>query len=154
MDAEKCRRPAKRSLQSGFTLPRAVSLCVLTLSAAWVAGCARPSVTQGRALYAGNGCASCHGKEGYGDGPTAPNLPVKPIDFHDVSQFTHGDSEEAIAKTIAEGVAVDHSVPALHLSHHELVMPSFAHLSETERSSIALYIVSLRAGAGNGEGSQ
>jgi hypothetical protein len=32
----------------------------------------------------------------------------------------------------------------LHHTHHELSMPSFAHLTELERRSIALYVISLR----------
>ena len=51
----------------------------------------------------------------------------------------------AIAKTLAEGIAIEHSTPVLHQTHHELLMPKFDHLSETERRSIALYVISLRA---------
>jgi len=109
------------------------------------AGCARPSITQGRALYQENGCASCHGPDGHGDGPLAPNLPAKPIDFRDVSQFKRGTSEDDIAKTLAEGISIVHTIPALHHTHHELLMPQFNHLTKTQRRSIALYVISLRS---------
>jgi hypothetical protein len=74
-----------------------------------------------------------------------PTLPAKPIDFRDASLFNRGDDESAIAKTIAEGVAG--TVPAalhLHNTHHVLVMPKFDHLTDLERRSIALYVISLR----------
>ena len=107
-------------------------------------GCARPSVSQGRALYEENGCSGCHGPDGYGDGLLAHNLPAKPIDFRDVSQFKRGTSEDDIAKTLAEGISIVHSIPELHHTHHELLMPQFDHLTKTQRRSIALYVISLR----------
>lgn len=116
----------------------------LVLVAVLSTGCARPSVTQGRELYQENGCASCHGFEGQGDGPLAPNLAAKPVDFRDVSQFKRGTSEDDIAKTLAEGIAIVHTMPALKLTHHMLIMPQFNHLTKTQRRSIALYVISLR----------
>jgi mono/diheme cytochrome c family protein len=117
----------------------------LGVVAAFLVSCARPSVGQGRALYEENGCSSCHGPGGHGDGPLASKLPAKPIDFRDVSQFKRGTSEDDIAKTLADGISIVHSIPALHHTHHELLMPSFGHLTETERRSIALYVISLRS---------
>ena len=81
---------------------------------------------------------------------SAPNLPASPIDFSDVSLFKRGTTEDAIADTLAKGVSVDHPVPALHYTHHELLMPSFEHLTLTDRRSIALYVISLRANGGRG----
>ena len=74
----------------------------------------------------------------------APRLPASPIDFRNVSLFKRGQTEEAIAKTLAEGVSIEHPMPALRLTHHELLMPKFDHLTETQRRSIALYLISLR----------
>lgn len=124
----------------------------MALGAIWVSGmlaigCVQSaSVSRGLQLYKANGCAGCHGPQGHGDGPLARNLPAAPIDFRDVSAFKHGTSEEAIAKTLAEGVAL-HQVSAAGDIHHQLVMPKFDHLTETERRSIALYLISLRADA-------
>jgi high-affinity iron transporter len=104
-----------------------------------------PTAAEGRSLYRENGCASCHGPSGQGDGPLAATLPSKPIDFRDTALFNRGADETAIAKTLAEGVAG--AVPAelhLHNTHHVLVMPKFDHLTELERRSIALYVISLR----------
>ena len=126
-------------------MPRLAGSKVLGLLALLALGCARPSVSQGRALYQANGCASCHGPQGHGDGPMAPHLPASPIDFRNLSLFKRGTTEDAIAGTLAQGISIDHTVPALHLTHHELLMPKFDHLTETERRSIALYVISLRA---------
>lgn len=113
-------------------------------------GCARPSASQGRTLYRANGCASCHGPDGHGDGPLARNLPATPIDFRNVSLFKRGATEDDIAKTLLEGVSLVHTIPILHQTHHELLMPKFDHLTKTERRSIALYVISLRNDAGGG----
>ena len=127
-----------------FLFSRVLVVSGLGLVSTLLAGCARPSVGQGRALYQENGCSSCHGPDGHGDGPLAHNLPAKPIDFRDVSQFKRGTSEDDIAKTLAEGISIVHSIPELHHTHHELLMPQFDHLTKTQRRSIALYVISLR----------
>ena len=36
------------------------------------------------------------------------------------------------------------SSPQLHENHHDLAMPKFDHLSEVERRSIALYVISMQ----------
>lgn len=124
----------------------AVGLClVATLSA----GCSRgPSVAEGKVLYEENGCASCHGLSGDGNGPAAASLLAKPPDLRNSAVFKRGAGEAAIARTLAEGVAgVGASVPTLHASHHELLMPKFDHLTEHERLSIALYVISFAKGS-------
>jgi len=123
---------------------RALALAVFGCSILLTLGCSRPSAAEGRDLYQSNGCASCHGREGHGDGPLAPHLPAPPIDFRNVSLFKRGTTEAAIAKTLSEGISVDHTIPALRLTHHELLMPKFDHLTTTQRRSIALYLISLR----------
>ena len=75
----------------------------------------------------------------------APRLPASPINFRNVSLFKKGTTESAIAKTLAEGISIEHAIPALHQTHHELLMPKFDHLTDIERRSIALYVISLRA---------
>ena len=110
------------------------------------AACSRPtpSVSEGRLLYQANGCASCHGASGRGDGPIAVRLGSKPADLHDPGLFTRGAGEIEIAKTLAVGIhSAEASSPQLHRTHHELAMPKFDHLTEIERRSIALYVISL-----------
>jgi cytochrome c553 len=148
------------------------------LSAALLAGCSRaePSLEAGQMLYEANGCASCHGLAGHGDGPAAPTLPAKPIDLQDTAQYKRGADEAAIAKTLAEGVYVAHSAALtpqqvgaligagytpqqisdatatsdLHSTHHQLLMPKFDHLTELERRSIAVYLISMRIASNKG----
>jgi hypothetical protein len=74
----------------------------------------------------------------------APSLSPKPVDLRNPALFQKGSGEEAIARTIAEGI-VNAEIPhSLHHIHHELAMPGFAHLTEKERKSVALYVISLR----------
>ena len=97
------------------------------------AGCGPgPSVEAGRALYKANGCGSCHGPEGHGDGPVAQTLRSPPRDLRNVTAFEGGTSEDAIATTIAYGLGPFSG------------MPRFEHLTGQERRSIALFVVSLR----------
>lgn len=114
--------------------------------AALLAACAHgPSAEEGKALYESNGCASCHGSEGYGDGPVAHTLDARPTDFRYPKMFLRGSSPDAIAKTLFDGVAIHlTSSEPLKRSHHELVMPRFDHLSEEERHSLALYVLSIQ----------
>jgi mono/diheme cytochrome c family protein len=104
---------------------------------------AGPSVAAGRELYETNGCIICHGLYGKGDGGARKTLHVKPADLRDLSKFKKGATEAAIAKTLAEGIAVDHYWPELKATHHYMAMPKFDHLTKTERRSLALYIISL-----------
>lgn len=110
-------------------------------------GCSKPAPTiaAGRALYDANGCVSCHGPEGHGDGIAAATLPAKPVDFRDPAEFQRGTSEAEISKTLAEGISILHTMPALKTSHHMLVMPKYDHLTETERQALALYVISIRS---------
>lgn len=124
-------------------VPSALGLIALSLVA-----CARlvPSVAEGASLYQANGCASCHGPSGRGDGPIAARLSDPPTDLRNANLFQRGSGETEIAKTLAEGVfgAAAASDPHLHHTHHELAMPKFDHLTDMERRSIALYVISLR----------
>jgi mono/diheme cytochrome c family protein len=109
-----------------------------------------PSVIEGQALYRANGCTSCHGPSGQGDGPLAATLPSKPADLRYPGSFTRGATETEIAKTLAEGIPIPQGAsPHLLHAHHELSMPRFDHLTEYERRSIALYVISLRAKPGD-----
>ena len=98
-------------------------------------GCGSPAPTAavGRELYASNGCATCHGANGHGDGPVAKTLVPAPRDFRDASAFKNGTDVAAIATTLASGISSSGSS-----------MPQFRHLTRDERASLALYVISLR----------
>jgi len=115
------------------------AVAVATLAAA-CGDAPKPSVELGRTVYRQNGCASCHGPEGHGNGPVSKTLDPKPRDFRDASAFKRGTDSFSIAKTIATGVA----------NRESQGMPSFGHLTAEERRSLALYIISLRESSRKG----
>jgi len=80
----------------------------------------------------------------------AASLSDKPADLRNPALFKRGSGVEAIARTLAEGVLnAESPVPQLHHTHHELAMPKFDHLTDIERRSIALYVISLQTGSGH-----
>jgi mono/diheme cytochrome c family protein len=87
----------------------------------------------GGALYRANGCVSCHGRDGHGDGPIAVTLDPRPRDFRDAIAFRQGIDTAAIAQTLASGIVGGGS------------MPRYAHLTLAERRAIAGYLISLRS---------
>ena len=98
------------------------------------AGCASPpSIAEGQQLYRGNGCPTCHGPLGHGDGPVGRTLVPRPRDFRDEHAFKNGTSIAAIADTIENG-----------LTRGGSQMPKFDHLSRRERESLALFVISMR----------
>jgi mono/diheme cytochrome c family protein len=124
-----------------------VPAAALTCFTGFLTACSSlfPSVEQGQVLYKSNGCATCHGASGRGDGPLAGKLGVAPANLQDPMHFKNGATEEQIANTIAQGIVN----PALAAEqqrheHHELAMPKFDHLSEVQRRSIALYVISMK----------
>lgn len=113
-----------------------------------VIGCTpAPTAAQGRALYVENGCGSCHGPDGHGDGMVASQLDPAPPDFR-LGIFRSGRDVDAIARTIGTGLS---TVPAVlrrpeHAGHHHSQgMPPYPHLSDDERRALALYVVSVHA---------
>lgn len=91
-----------------------------------------PSAEEGRMLYRANGCGSCHGPDGEGDGPVGKTLRPPPRDFRDAVAFKNGTDVASIAQTIATGLMSGGA------------MPRFTHLTNGERESLALYVISLR----------
>jgi len=128
------------------------TVVVVALVGLVVGACQRaplPTAREGRDLYAANGCASCHGATGRGDGPVSATLDPQPRDFRDAAAFKKGFDVTAIAATVANGLLVE--VPVSDGrgggSHHRQGMPKFEHLSEVERLSLALYVIALRGEA-------
>lgn len=94
----------------------------------------QPVVSNGAALFRENGCATCHGAEGRGDGPSARGTAIHPRNLSDRHSYRNGASSGAIAKTIASGIRnADGSG-----------MPAFAHIPDDERRAIAEFIVTLQ----------
>lgn len=97
-----------------------------------VAVSAPPTVAEGRTIYQSDGCASCHGLTGQGDGPVGRTLMPPPRDFRDARAFRNGADAESIAQTLATGIPGGGQ------------MPLYAHLTLRERQSLALYLIALR----------
>ncbi len=126
-------------------VPSALALCLTVATLA--ASCTRepaPSVEAGRLLYGQNGCALCHGALGRGDGTLSKTLIPPPRDFRDVAAFKRGIDESSIASTLATGIAATGADAGIEHANHSLIMPKYDHLSETERRSLALHLISLR----------
>jgi hypothetical protein len=64
------------------------------------------------------------------------------------SLFRQGASEGEIAETLLEGVTLHPQDDLTPNVAHTLVMPQFDHLTEEERRSIALFVISLRTNTG------
>lgn len=91
-----------------------------------------PSLVEGKALYRSNGCITCHGPVGYGDGVVGRTLVPPPRDFRDSLAFKAGRDGAHIAKMLVLGIPAGGN------------MPLYAHLSNQQRASLALYVISLR----------
>jgi cytochrome c oxidase cbb3-type subunit I/II len=69
------------------------------------------SIARGRELYqTAMKCSQCHGKEGRGDGPSAPTLtddkglPDQPYDFTASTRFKCGESDEDLYRVLMTGL--------------------------------------------------
>jgi mono/diheme cytochrome c family protein len=78
-------------------------------------------------------CASCHGDNGEGDGPTAVTLNPKPRNFHQSAGWKNGSKISQIYKTLQEGIPGS-------------AMASFNYLPPLDRFALIHYVRSLSAG--------
>jgi len=79
-------------------------------------------------LYAEQ-CASCHGAEGFGDGPAAAGMEPPPINFHDIERYKQR-TLFGLYSTITQGVS-------------DTAMKAYDQLSDNDRWSLAFYVGSL-----------
>lgn len=110
-----------------MTRPRLLPLLLL------LAACGPGAeVKSGRELYLAYGCAACHGERGDGLGPAAGLSTFKPRDLRNHARFGGGRTEEAIATTIAFGIADGRTG-----------MPAYPDIPRHERMEMARWILSL-----------
>jgi mono/diheme cytochrome c family protein len=103
---------------------------VLILAAAAVP--APPARADGAAIYVEQ-CATCHGKDGGGDGPLAADLQFRPRAFKE-GKFAFGDTPEAIARTVRSGIP----------GQEKMRMPAFREvLTEAEVAEVVAYVSTL-----------
>jgi hypothetical protein len=112
---------------------------VLLLAALLACGCSggaqasAEEIEQGHKLYAANGCGTCHGQTGRGDGPVGKTLTPPPRDFRDAAAFKNGSDPSSVANTIATGLTRDGGQ-----------MQPYLHLSNRDRHLLARFVISLR----------
>lgn len=85
----------------------------------------------GQELFVANGCQTCHGERGHGDGPAGQALQPPPRNFQSVADYKQGSTVDDITNTLLTGVP---GTP----------MAAYAHLSEADRRAIAQYVVYLQ----------
>lgn len=85
----------------------------------------QPDLKQAALLYTQN-CASCHGEQGFGDGPAAKGMEPAPINFHDIERYKQR-TLFGLHSTITQGV-------------NDTAMPGYPQLSNHDRWSLAFYV--------------
>jgi mono/diheme cytochrome c family protein len=86
-------------------------------------------VARGKELFAVN-CVSCHGAEGYGNGPAAAAINPHPRNFHQDKDWVNGRKPTDVFKTLKNGVSGS-------------MMASFATLPSDDRWALDHYVLSL-----------
>jgi len=85
----------------------------------------QPDLQKAKQLYAVQ-CSSCHGSEGYGDGPAAMGMDPAPINFHDINRYNQR-TLYGLHNTISQGV-------------NDTAMPAYTQLSDEDRWSLAFFV--------------
>lgn len=94
-----------------------------------LAGDYKDQISHGHAAFIKNGCNTCHGNTGHGDGPVAVAFNPKPRNFF-TEDFKKGSSAAEVFGTITMGFCA---------------MPAYgASISDTERMEIATFLAGVR----------
>jgi len=88
----------------------------------------QPDLIKAKLLYAEH-CASCHGVDGYGDGPAAVGMEPPAINFHDIERYQQR-TLFGLHSTITRGVS-------------DTAMGAYDQLSDSDRWSLAFYVGSM-----------
>jgi mono/diheme cytochrome c family protein len=97
-----------------------------------VSGATPELVAKGKDLFQTT-CASCHGDNGEGNGPTAVTLNPKPRNFHELTGWKNGSKVAQIYKTLQDGIPGS-------------AMASFNYLPPIDRFALIHFVRSLAAG--------
>ena len=115
--------PTEFPPERGRVIPPVDPASLITASPALVA--------RGRDLFTAN-CVTCHGNQGYGDGPAATTMNPRPRNFTSPNDWKNGPDLPAIYKTLSNGVPGSS-------------MASFDYFSRKDRMALAHYVQSLGA---------
>lgn len=129
--AEELRRAIERkaSEQQVSEVADAMRKKLLSMNLITVAPQHWPDLKNGRKIFTSN-CQSCHGKEGFGDGPLAKTLMPSPSNFHD--------------STLAAQLSPLQAYNTVRLGIEGTAMRSFPELSDQEVWDVAFYVNTLR----------
>lgn len=108
---------------------RQIQKDLITLTKINLAPTKAPSLSNGKLLYEKN-CVSCHGQNGFGDGPSGVNLEPKPANFHNAERMN--------------SISAFHSYNTIRLGVPGTGMASWSEFSDKEVWDLAFYIMSLR----------
>ena len=89
-------------------------------------------VSKGKDLFRTT-CASCHGDNGEGDGPTAVTLNPKPRNFHQLTGWKNGSTISQMYRTLQDGIPGS-------------AMASFNYLPPLDRFALIHFVRSLASG--------
>lgn len=101
---------------------------VISVAGIEVAPLRWPDRRMGQTAFAAN-CASCHGSEGRGDGPSGAKLDPKPSNFHDESM---------------EGMSPFQAFNTIRMGVPGTGMAAFSNFSDREVWDLAFYVIGLR----------
>ena len=87
-------------------------------------------VAHGKELFAANGCTTCHGEQGLGNGIGAAGLNPQPRNFTQNAGWKNGRRMAAVFKTLKNGLPPS-------------AMASYANLPTDDRWQLAAYVLSL-----------
>lgn len=120
---------AKASTQKISKLSNAIRQKLLAMNLITVTPPGWPDLQKGAKIF-GTQCQSCHGKDGFGDGPLADKLTPSPSNFHD--------------STLASRLSPLQVYNTLRLGIEGTAMQPFQKMSDKDAWDVAFYINSLR----------
>ncbi len=116
----------KDSIQFIQDIPMQRGALIPPVNVAEVGKTSKALVDKGANLFKAN-CASCHGDNGMGDGPSSASMAVKPRNFHSAEGWKNGRKISNIYKTLQEGIVING-------------MQSFNYLPAEDRFAIIHYL--------------
>ncbi len=93
----------KDSVQFIHDIPMQRGALIAPVNVVEVGKSSKALIDKGANLFKAN-CASCHGDNGMGDGPSAAAMTIKPRNFHSAEGWKNGRKISNLYKTLQEGI--------------------------------------------------